>query len=160
MILPPGVAPEARLLLIGRALRSFADGYVAILLPAYLLALGFGQWEVGLISTTTLLGSALMTLAVGQWGHRHPQRRLLLAAACLMGLTGLLLAGLASFWPLLLVACLVALPLAGLVALVGSRARGRRLLAAGPKTLWVFCCLRGLHVELGDADGTFLIYLK
>jgi len=63
-------------------------------------------------------------------------------------------------WPLLLVACLVALPLAGLVALVGSRARGRRLLAAGPKTLWVFCCLRGLHVELGDADGTFLIYLK
>ena len=104
MILPPGVAPEARLLLIGRALRSFADGYVAILLPAYLLALGFGQWEVGLISTATLLGSALMTLAVGQWGHRHPQRRLLLAAACLMGLTGLLLAGLASFWPLLLVA--------------------------------------------------------
>ena len=104
MMLRAGVAPEARLLLIGRALRAFADGYVAILLPAYLLALGLGQWEVGLISTATLLGSALLTLAVGRWGHRCPQRRLLLAAAGLMCLTGWLLAGLAGFWPLLLVA--------------------------------------------------------
>jgi len=73
MPLPARVAPEARLLLTGRALRAFTDGYVAILLPVYLLALGLGQWEVGLISTATLLGSALMTLAVGQWGHRYPQ---------------------------------------------------------------------------------------
>lgn len=104
MLLPAGVAPAARLLLIGRALRAFTDGYVAILLPVYLLALGLGKWEVGLISTATLLGSALMTLAVGQWGHRFPQRRLLLAAAWLMAVTGLLLAGFADFWPLLVVA--------------------------------------------------------
>ena len=104
MILPPGAAPEARLLLFGRALRAFTDGYVAILLPAYLLALGLGTWEVGLISTATLLGSALMTLAVGHWGHRYAQRLLLLAAALLMAATGLALAGMASFWPLLLVA--------------------------------------------------------
>ncbi len=103
-LVPAGVAPEARLLLIGRALRAFTDGYVAILLPAYLLALGIGKWEVGLISTATLLGSALMTLAVGQWGHRFPQRRLLLAAAWLMCSTGLLLAGFSDFWPLLLIA--------------------------------------------------------
>ncbi len=104
MLLPAGVAPEARLLLIGRALRAFTDGFVAILLPAYLLALGLGKWEVGLISSATLLGSALLTLAVGQWGHRYPQRRLLLFAALLMSTTGLLLAGFSSFWPLLLVA--------------------------------------------------------
>ncbi|MCK6444745.1 MAG: MFS transporter, partial [Elstera cyanobacteriorum] len=73
MLLPAGTAPEARLLLIGRALRAFTDGFVAILLPVYLLTLGFGTWEVGLISTVTLLGSALATLAVGQWGHRFPQ---------------------------------------------------------------------------------------
>lgn len=108
MILEPaGVAPEARLLLIGRALRAFTDGFVAILLPVYLFALGLGQWEVGLISTVTLLGSALATLAVGQWGQRFPPRRLLLASAWLMCFTGLLLAGLGGmddFWPLLLVA--------------------------------------------------------
>ncbi|HCG1319426.1 MFS transporter [Pseudomonas aeruginosa] len=107
MLLPPGAAPEARLLLIGRALRAFTDGFIAILLPVYLLALGLGKWEVGLISTATLFGSALATLAVGQWGYRFPQRRLLLAAAWLMVATGLLLAGLGgigAFWPLLIVA--------------------------------------------------------
>ena len=113
MLLPAGAAPEARLLLLGRALRAFTDGFVAILLPVYLLALGLGQWEVGLISSATLLGSALATLAVGHWGHRFTQRRLLLAAAGLMTATGLLLAGLGgmggmggigAFWPLLIVA--------------------------------------------------------
>lgn len=104
MILPAGTAPEARILLIGRALRAAVDGYVAILLPAYLLALGFGTWEVGLLSTATLLGSALATLAIGTWGHRFHHRRLLLAAALLMAATGLIFAGLSTFWPLLLVA--------------------------------------------------------
>jgi MFS family permease len=104
MILPTGVAPEARLLLTGRALRAFCDGYVAVLLPAYLLALGFGIWEVGVLSTATLLGSALATLAVGTWGHRFHHRSLLLGAALLMATTGLVFAGLSSFWPLLLIA--------------------------------------------------------
>lgn len=104
MILPAGVAPEVRLLLAGRALRAFVDGYVAVLLPAYLLVLGFGTWAVGLLSTATLLGSAFATLAVGAWGHRFHHRNLLLAAALLMAATGLAFAGLTSFWPLLLVA--------------------------------------------------------
>lgn len=94
----------ARTILIGRALRAFADGYVAVLLPAYLLALGFGQLEVGFLGTATLAGSALATLAVGAAGHRWPQRRLLLAAALLMAATGAGFAGLSSFWPLAIVA--------------------------------------------------------
>ncbi len=101
---PTGTAPEARLLLIGRGLRACVDGYVTVLLPAYLLALGFGTWAVGLLSTATLLGSALATLAVGAWGHRYHHRSLLLAAALLMATTGLVFAGLSNFWPLLLVA--------------------------------------------------------
>jgi MFS family permease len=92
------------LLFAGRALRAFADGYVAILLPAYLLALGHATWVVGVLSTATLLGSALMTLAVGHWAHHYSQRRLLLGAAALMALTGVLFAGTSGFWPLLLVA--------------------------------------------------------
>ncbi len=97
------------ILLTARALRGFADGYVAILLPAYLLALGFGTWEVGVLSTTTLLGSALMTLAVGGMGHRFHHRTLLTGAALLMAATGFAftVAGSAAdplFWPLLLIA--------------------------------------------------------
>ncbi|MEY2117176.1 MFS transporter [Rhodanobacter sp. FW106-PBR-R2A-1-13] len=103
-LLPDGTAPQARLLLFGRALRALVDGYVAVLLPAYLLALGLPTWQVGLLSTAALLGSALATLAVGAWGHRVDSRRLLLAAALLMTATGLAFAGLSAFWPLLLVA--------------------------------------------------------
>ena len=92
------------LLLASRALRAFADGFVAVLLPAYLLALGHGQLEVGFLGTATLFGSALGTLAVGRWGHRAPMRRMLLGAAALMALTGIGFATLSSFWPLLLIA--------------------------------------------------------
>lgn len=104
MILPAGAAPGARLLLVARALRALADGYVAVLLPAYLLALGMGTWQVGVLSSATLLGSAFATLAVGAWGHRFHHRRLLLGAALLMTATGLCFACLHGFWPLLLVA--------------------------------------------------------
>jgi MFS family permease len=92
------------LILLARALRAFADGFVAIILPAYLLVLGHSQLEVGLLSTATLMGSALATLAVGRWGHCFSLRRLLLSAAVLMTLTGLGFASLTSLWPLLVVA--------------------------------------------------------
>jgi len=104
LILPAGVDRAALPLLAARALRAFSDGYVAVLLPAYLLALGLNVWTVGLLSTATLLGSALATLAVGAWGHRFHSRRLLLVAALLMAATGAGFASLSSFWPLLLIA--------------------------------------------------------
>jgi MFS family permease len=93
-----------RLLLTARSLRAFADGYVAVLLPAYLLALGYGTIEVGVLSTVTMLGSAAATLAVGRWGHRFELRRMLMAAAALMAVTGVGFAAFSSLWPLLIVA--------------------------------------------------------
>jgi MFS family permease len=90
--------------LVARALRAFADGFIAVVLPAYLLALGLGQLEVGLIGTATLFGSALTTLAVGRWGHRFSIRRLLLVASLAMAVTGCAFAGLSTLWPLLIVA--------------------------------------------------------
>jgi len=103
-LLPEGVDRVVLPLLVGKALRAFADGYVAVLLPAYLLALGFGTLDVGILSTATLLGSAFATLAVGAWGHRFHHRNLLLGAALLMLGTGLSFASLSAFLPLLLVA--------------------------------------------------------
>lgn len=91
-------------MLAARALRAFADGFVSILLPAYLLALGFDALAVGLIATATLLGSAGMTIAVGALADRVAIHIVLLAAAALMVGTGLGFAGLESFWPLLAVA--------------------------------------------------------
>ncbi|TCG03010.1 MFS transporter, partial [Paraburkholderia steynii] len=104
LILPAGVDASALPLLIGRGLRGMCDGFVAVLLPGYLLALGFGQLAVGLISTTTLFGSALATVLVGLVGNRFAPRGLLRFAAVLMIATGLAFAGLSSLWTLLIVA--------------------------------------------------------
>src|SRR5260221_200581 len=104
LLVPVGADASVWRVLAARGLRALADGYMAVLLPAYLLALGLGTLEVGVVATTTLLGSALATLAVGAWGHRVASSRLLSAAALLMAATGLGFAGLASFWPLLVVA--------------------------------------------------------
>ena len=106
MILPPDVNAAAKRVLAARSLRAFGDGYVAVLLPAYLLGLGLGEVEVGVISTVTLFGSAMVTLTVGALGARFAQRHLLGVAALLMIATGVGFAGLTSFWPLLVVAFL------------------------------------------------------
>jgi MFS family permease len=92
-----------RLLLV-KGLRSFGDGYVGLLLPVYLIALGMCPFQVGIITTATLLGSGVLTLVVGRYGWRTQARTLLLGAAFLMAATGAGFAALTSFWPLLLVA--------------------------------------------------------
>ena len=104
LILPSGVETGAARVLVARALRGFGDGYVAVLLPAYLLALGFGELDIGIFGTVALFGSAIATLALGAFGNRVPEHRLLAAAAFLTILTGAGLAGLSTFWPLLVVA--------------------------------------------------------
>ncbi|PCE32662.1 MFS transporter [Burkholderia ubonensis] len=102
--LPAGVEPAAWLILVSRGLRGFCDGFIAVLLPAYLLSLGFAQIDVGLISTATLMGSAVATIAVGMVASRFPHRRMLTLAAILMAATGVGFASLSSMWPLLVVA--------------------------------------------------------
>ena len=94
----------ANRLLIAKGLRAFGDGFVSLLLPLYLLELGFSQLEVGVVATTTLLGSGLLTLLVGLYAYRHHYRTLLLAATLLMSGTGLGFAFLTDFWPLMLIA--------------------------------------------------------
>jgi MFS family permease len=91
-------------ILIARGLRAFGDGFVSLLVPIYLIELGFSAFAVGAIVTSTLIGTALLTLWVGIVANRHSLRRLLIAAALLMTATGIGFAVTNSFWPLLLIA--------------------------------------------------------
>jgi MFS family permease len=103
-LLPEGLQPDARRLLLGKGLRAFTDGLVSIILPAYLLHLGYGAFEIGAIVTSTLFGSALLTLAIGLFAHGFAGRRLLLGSCALMAATGIAFVLVSNFWPLLLVA--------------------------------------------------------
>ncbi len=97
-------SPDARRILVARGLRAFADGFVALLLPIYLVDLGFSSLAIGSIVASTLIGTALLTLWIGWVAHRHSRRTLLLAAAALMAATGLGFATVRDFWPLLVIA--------------------------------------------------------
>ena len=70
-------------------MRGFGDGFAVIILPAYLSAIGFTPFQIGLVATAALLGSSLLTLAVGFFAPRHDLRTLLIAGAGLMIATGL-----------------------------------------------------------------------
>jgi len=91
-------------LLAARALRDFGDGFVAVLLPAYLLALGLSPLEVGVVATVSLFGSALLTIAAGLLGARYDPARLLLACAGLMVATGVAFALVHDYALLLVIA--------------------------------------------------------
>ncbi|WP_309605574.1 MFS transporter [Phenylobacterium sp.] len=93
----------AATLIAARGVRGFGDGFTALLLPVYLTGLGFNLFQVGLLTTATLLGSAGLTLAVGLAGHRYPARRLLFVACVLMAATGVAFSQAHAFWPLVLV---------------------------------------------------------
>ena len=103
-LFPPSINANAKRLLIGKALRAIADGYVSILLPAYLLELGLSAFQVGAISTATLLGSAALTILTGWITARFGHRRPFIAASGLMIATGLAFSSLQAFGPLMLVA--------------------------------------------------------
>jgi MFS family permease len=102
--LPPDSTPDAARLITARAVRSFGDGFIAVLLPLYLTQLGFSGFRIGALTTATLLGSAVLTLLVGLVAYRLTRRNLLLGAALLMVATGLGFTFVHQFWPLLLVA--------------------------------------------------------
>ena len=104
MVASPEASGELRILMAARAFRGVADGLVSLILPVYLLALGYGPFEAGLLVTATLAGSALLTLLIGLHAHRASGRTLLMLASVLMLLTGLAFAFEQDFWPLLVVA--------------------------------------------------------
>jgi len=95
---------EQRILLTARGLRGIADGMISLVLPAYLIALGYGAVQAGLIATATLTGSAVLTLSVGLYAHRADGRSLLMASSVLMAVTGIAFTLFQDLGPLLLVA--------------------------------------------------------
>lgn len=87
-----------------RAARGFGDGFAAIILPAYLSALGFSSFQIGVVATAALLGSAILTTIFGLLASRYGLRPLLLVCATLMIVTGIAIANFQHFTLIMLIA--------------------------------------------------------
>ncbi len=96
-------ALPTRPLVVARAIRAFADGFAAVLLARYLQHIGFDGFEIGVVVTATLLGSAALTLWAGLRFNRWGASAVLLASCGLMAFTGIGFATVTRFWPLVAV---------------------------------------------------------
>jgi len=92
------------LLYVARGLRGLGDGFAIIILPAYMTALGYDAVAVGIVAAASLLGTALLTLAVGLIAPRRDLRTLLIFGAGLMVATGIAFPNIERFVLIALVA--------------------------------------------------------
>jgi len=102
--LPGSATADSKRLLVTHALRGLGDGAVSVILPSYLVGIGFSALQVSAIVFGTLLGSALLTLWVGLARDRLGRRRVLMSACILMLATGLGFASVTGFWSLFTIA--------------------------------------------------------
>ena len=97
------VTDPASRLVIARAVRAFADGFASVLLARYLKTLGFSGLQIGVVVTSTLVGSAALTLWAGLRLARFGARPVLLWSCLLTGLTGIGFGAVTGFWPLVVI---------------------------------------------------------
>ena len=92
---------DVHLIFIARFLRMFAYGSSALVLPLYLSALGYPDYQIGLFMTSTLIGDMLISLALTFTADALGRRRILILGSILMSLSGIVLAVAFDFWVLL-----------------------------------------------------------
>jgi MFS family permease len=96
------VTPDGRRLLLARVLRTFAYGYLSVVLGVYLDRLGLDPTHIGIVLTSAIAGSAVMTVAWSLFADRYGRRRTISTMAVLMAVGGLAFAVTDSFAILIL----------------------------------------------------------
>ena len=83
---------DGELLLVAKIVRTFAYGFLSVILAIYLKLIGFDDFLIGLILTTTLLNSVIFTLIASFYADKVGRRKFLLIYAALMSVSGLIFA--------------------------------------------------------------------
>jgi MFS family permease len=91
------VTPDGRRLLLARVLRTFAYGYLSVVLGVYLDRLGLDPTRIGIVLTSAIAGSAVMTIGWSLYADRFGRRRTISTMAVLMAVGGLAFAITDSF---------------------------------------------------------------
>jgi len=76
--------------LTARILRTFAYGFLSIVISIYLKLVGFDAFLIGLILTSTLINSVIFTLAASFYADRIGRRKMLVIYAIMMAISGVI----------------------------------------------------------------------
>ena len=79
---------DGKLILAARTLRTFAYGFLSVILAIYLKLIGFEDFYIGLILTATLVNSVIFTLVASFYADKIGRRKILIVYAALMSLSG------------------------------------------------------------------------
>lgn len=89
VIIPFGwLSKDGKLLLSARIVRTFAYGFLSVILAIYLKLIGFNDIYIGFILTATLVSSVIFTLIASFYADRIGRRKTLIVYAALMSLSG------------------------------------------------------------------------
>lgn len=96
------MSQSLKFLFLGRMLRLFAYGLLAVVLALYLAELGCSEVQIGLLLTLTLVGGAILSILISTRADRLGRRRMLQLGAVMMIGGGLVMGGTDVFWLLVL----------------------------------------------------------
>ncbi len=97
------VGRDGKLIISARGVRTFAQGFVAVLLALYLDKLGFSIVQIGAVLSVGVAGSASSAFLVGLASEKLGRRRLLIVFALISAATGVFLFFVNSFIALLFI---------------------------------------------------------
>ena len=80
---------DGKLLLAARTLRTFAYGFLSVVLAIYLKLVGFNDLSIGIILSATLINSVFFTLIASFYADRIGRRKVLIVYSALMSTSGL-----------------------------------------------------------------------
>lgn len=95
---------DGKLLLTARILRTFAYGFLSVVIAIYLRIIGFSDIEVGILLGCTLINSVIFTLFASFYADRIGRRKILIIYALLMSLSGIIFTISDSYFLLILAA--------------------------------------------------------
>ncbi len=82
------LSKDGKLVLAARVTRTFAYGFLSIVLAIYLKLIGFNDIVIGLVLASTLVNSVIFTLIASFYADRLGRRNMLVIYAALMSISG------------------------------------------------------------------------
>ncbi len=79
---------DGKIILAARVTRTFAYGFLSIVLAIYLKLIGFDDILIGLVLAATLVNSVIFTLLASFYADRLGRRKMLIIYAALMSISG------------------------------------------------------------------------
>ncbi|MBI2611666.1 MFS transporter [Candidatus Gottesmanbacteria bacterium] len=101
------LSKDGKIIFLARAIRSFAFGFISIIIGIYLKEIGLSASYIGILLSSSIFGGALFSILVGRYAVKHGLKTMFLLSS-LVSLIGIALYILSDNYVILILASLIA----------------------------------------------------